>query len=86
MIIATVIAVALGMTPINENAPEQTVVGQFDSLVGSYTQSSDARGVIRVHGTHPRTGVPYTLTIDRTGLVHADIGEREVEFRAREIG
>jgi len=24
--------------------------------------------------------------VDRTGLVHADIGEREVEFRAREIG
>lgn len=86
MIITTVIAVALGMTPINENAPQQTVRGQFDSLVGSYSQTSDARGTIRVRGTHPRTGVPYTLTIDRTGLVHADIGEREVEFRAREIG
>ena len=86
MIIATVIAVALGMTPINEDAPEQTVIGQFDSMVGSFTQTSDAHGVIRVRGTHPRTGVPYTLTIDRTGLVHADIGEREVEFRVREIG
>ena len=86
MIIATVIAVALGMTPINEDAPEQTVIGQFDSMVGSFTQTSDARGVILVRGTLPRTGVPYTLTIDRTGLVHADIGEREVEFRVREIG
>lgn len=86
MIIATVIAVALGLTPINEANPEQRISGQFDSLVGNYTQTADARGVIRVRGIHPRSGVRYTLTIDRAGFVHADVGEREIEFRAQQIG
>lgn len=86
MFIATVIAVALGITPINEQAASQTVTGQFDNLVGRYTQTADPRGVIRVRGVQPRTGVAYQLTIDRTGFVHADIGEREVEFRVQQVG
>lgn len=85
MIIATVIAVALGITPIKEDGASQTVAGQFDNLVGRYTQTTDSRGVIRIRGVQPRTGVSYVLTIDRTGFVHADIGEREVEFRAQQV-
>lgn len=80
---STIIAVALGLTPVDGNSPSQVVSGDYRSTVGHYTQTVDRRGTIHVRGAHPRTGAPYEMTISNQGEVEANLGDSVVNFRVR---
>ena len=84
MILATVVAVALGLTPVNGNAA-QTVSGDYTKAVGLYSQTVDRRGTSHVRGIDSR-GVPYELVLDKRGYVEATVGDRMVTFRVHEAG
>ena len=81
MITATIIAVALGMAPIDTGKPAQVVTGDYATQVGPYAQSTDRRGTVHVRGSDPRNGAPYELTITPRGEVEAEVAERVVSFR-----
>jgi hypothetical protein len=81
MLMSTIIAVALGMAPIN---PDGTVSGDYSKIIGRYSQSVDNRGKTYVHGFHAITGAPYELTMDRDGNVEATVGELIVNFQVKE--
>jgi hypothetical protein len=83
MITATIIAVALGMTPVDADKPAQVVSGNYETLVGRYSQSTDRHGTTFVRGFDPRNGAPYELTINSRGDVEADIAEHVVNFRVQ---
>jgi hypothetical protein len=83
MMITTVVAVALGLAPVNESNAPQTVSGDYSAAVGRYSQTVDRRGTSRVRGVDSR-GVSYELVLDKRGYVEATVGERSVSFRVRD--
>ena len=85
MMMTTVVAVALGLTPVHESSAAQTVNGDYSAAVGRYSQTVDRRGTNHVHGVDSR-GIPYELVLDKRGYVEATVGERAVSFRVQEAG
>jgi hypothetical protein len=85
MIIATVVAVALGLAPVNESKASETVSGDYSKAIGLYSQTVDRRGTSHVRGIDSR-GVPYELMLDKRGNVEATVGDRVVSFRVQEAG
>ena len=85
MIMTTVVAVALGLTPVTERSASQTVSGDYSAAVGRYSQTVDRRGTNHVRGVDSR-GVSYELVLDKRGYVEATVGERAVSFRVQEAG
>jgi len=85
MIMATVVAVAIGLAPINESSASQTVSGDYSAAVGRYSQTVDRHGTSHVRGVDSR-GIPYELVLDSRGYVEAIVGERAVSFRVQEPG
>jgi len=85
MMMTTVVAVALGLAPLNEYSDSQIVSGDYSAAVGRYSQTVDRRGTNHVRGVDSR-GVPYELVLDKRGYVEATVGERTVSFRVQEAG
>jgi len=84
MIISTVVAVALGLTPVGESAVAQIIDGDYSAAIGRYTQTVDRHGTTHVRGADAR-GVPYELIVDRNGYVEATVGDGVVNFRVQEV-
>ena len=85
MMMTTVVAVALGLAPVNEGSAAQTVSGDYSAAVGRYSQTVDRRGTNHVRGIDSH-GVSYELVLDKRGYVEATVGERTVSFRVQEAG
>ena len=83
MLISTVVAVALGVAPIDQANPAGVVAGDFSSQIGRFSQTVDRRGTTHVRGTD-RHGASYEIVVDRHGYVEANIGDRVVTFQAQD--
>ena len=83
MLISTVVAVALGVAPIDQASPTGVVAGDFSSQIGRFSQTVDRRGTTHVRGTD-RHGASYEIVVDRHGYVEANIGDRVVTFQAQD--
>ncbi len=83
MIIATVVAVALGLAPVNESKPSEIVSGDYSKAIGLYSETVDRRGTSHVRGIDSR-GIPYELMVDKRGYVEATVGDRVVSFRVQD--
>jgi hypothetical protein len=82
MLMTTVVAVALGVAPVNQDP--QPVTGDYSNRIGRYSQVVDRRGTTHVTG-RDRLGTPYDLVMDKHGNVEATVGERVVTFRVKEV-
>ncbi|HEX6660899.1 MAG TPA: hypothetical protein VF067_03405 [Sphingomicrobium sp.] len=85
MIMATVVAVALGLAPVRDDAA-QTISGDYSAVVGQFSQSVDNRGITHVTGFNRFNGAPYQISIDRDGYVKAIVGDSYITFRVQEPG
>ena len=85
MIMSTVVAVALGLTPVPNDGSTELIRGDYSAQVGHYSQFTDRRGTTFVEGQN-RRGIAYTLVIDKHGYVEGEVGERQVNFRVQEAG
>lgn len=85
MIMSTVVAVALGLTPVQTDGSAKLITGDYSAKVGDYSQFTDRRGTTYLKG-HDRRGVDYKLVIDRHGYVEGRVGEHQVTFRVQEAG
>lgn len=83
MMMATVVAVALGVAPIQQSGALQIVTGDYSTRVGHFSQSVDSRGTTHLQG-RDRRGLPYEIVMDRHGFVEAIVGEHVVHFRVQE--
>jgi hypothetical protein len=81
MLISTVVAVALGVAPVNPD--NQVIAGDYSSQIGRYSQFVDRRGTTHLRGRDAR-GVSYDLVMDRNGFVEASVGDRVVSFRVKQ--
>lgn len=83
MMISTVVAVALGLTPVNESKSPQLV--QVDDKVaaeiGRYQQFTGRDGRTHVRG-FDRLGRAYDIAIDVKGHVDGEVGDWFVSFDA----
>jgi hypothetical protein len=80
MIMATVVAVALGVAPLKENGAAELVAGDYSAQIGRYSQRIDVRGVTHLSGFSPRDGAPFDITVAPDGHVEATVGDRYVTF------
>lgn len=85
MMMATVIAVALGVAPVQQSGAAQFVAGDYSAKVGQFSHVVDSRGTTYLKG-HDREGRAYELVIDKRGYVEAIVGEHVVHFRVQEAG
>ena len=84
MLMSTIVAVALGVTPTQQAGTTQIVSGDYSNKVGQFSQYVDRRGTTHVSGRDHR-GVPYELVMDRHGYVEASVGSSWiVQFRVKE--
>jgi hypothetical protein len=81
MMMSTVVAVALGLTPVQSEAPQVVRVDEakMAAKVGRYTQSVDKYGKTRLRGYDP-LGRTYDLAIDSNGHVQGEVGNFSVTF------
>ncbi|HVU29586.1 MAG TPA: hypothetical protein VHE36_04215 [Sphingomicrobium sp.] len=82
MMISAIVAVALGVAPVNETKAPQLV--KFDEAkiaaqVGRYRQSVGRDGKTHVRG-FDRLGRSYDLAIDGKGHVTGEVGDFYVTF------
>jgi hypothetical protein len=84
MMMTTVVAVALGLAPVNDNGTSQTVDGDFSTAVGRYSQTVDSHGVTHLSGFNRFNGAPYEITVDQDGFVKGSVGDAYVTFRVSE--
>lgn len=85
MIMSTVVAVALGLTPVQNDGPAELITGDYSAKVGHYSQFTDRRGTTYLNG-YDRRGVAYKLVMDKHGYVEGQVGYRQVHFRVQEAG
>lgn len=85
MMMSTVVAVALGLTPLPSDGSAELIAGDYSTQVGHYSQFTDHRGTTFLKGQN-RRGVAYELVIDKHGYVDGEVGERQVSFRVQEAG
>lgn len=82
MMMDAVLAVALGLVPVQDSATAVTVHVSPASLVTGYSQEVDSAGRIHLRGFHPRNGQRYHVTVSKTGEVEGEVGARVVRFHA----
>jgi len=82
MLMTTIVAVALGVAPVNQDP--QSVSGDYSNQVGRYSQTVDHRGTTHITG-RDRGGASYELVMDKHGNVEATVGERVITFRVKEL-
>lgn len=78
MLMSTVIAVALGLTPVEDSGP---VSGDYSRLVGRYSQAIDLQGNTHLTGFDRHTGARFDLVVDKQGQVEGTVGDFDVSFR-----
>lgn len=82
MMISAIVAVALGVAPVNESKLPQLVTideTKIASQIGRYKQSAGKDGKMHVRG-YDRLGRAYDLAIDSNGHVSGEVGNLYVTF------
>ena len=82
---STILAVVLGLTPVQDGQVVQIDGGAFAKEIGRYTETTDRHGVRHLRGVD-RRGRAYEATIDKNGRVDATVGENILEFTIVDAG
>lgn len=75
---STIIAVALGLTPVTDGQVIQDSAA-VARQVGHFAEQTDSRGVRHLRGFDTQ-GRPYHATVNQDGLVKAMVGGAVIEF------
>jgi len=82
----TVVAVALGVTPVQGDGTVQPIGNQDESMIGSFTETVDDTGTAHLRGVSPLTGESFHITVNPHGRVEGSVGESFVTFRVQPAG
>lgn len=86
MLMSTIVAVAVGITPVRESGSPQLVQvdeARIAEQVGRFTQEARKDGSTRVRG-FDRLGRAYELAIDSKGHVQGHVGDWLVTFDVKD--
>ena len=78
---STIIAVALGMTPVPADGTVALVGPDTERMIGRYSETVDDTGTTHLRGVNRTTGQPFHLTVNPQGRVEGSVGDRVVTFR-----
>jgi hypothetical protein len=79
----TIIAVALGLTPVEGDGIVQPIDRHDESMIGSYTETVDDTGTTHLRGVNRLTGEIFHITVNPHGRVQGSVGNSLVTFRVR---
>lgn len=83
---STIIAIALGLTPVEQGPAKQLVrvdPASFAGSIGPYRETTDPNGVRHLRG-FDRYGQPYHAVVKPDGSVECIVGAQVVEFTVAE--
>lgn len=77
----TIVAVALGLTPVPPGGTVQPISATDARLIGRYSETTDDTGTTHLKGIHRLTGKSFHLTVNPYGRVEGSVGDMLVSFR-----
>ena len=77
----TIVAVALGLTPIGQDGVVQPVGKDQARAIGRYSESTDDTGTTHLTGINRKTGQTFHLTVNPQGRVEGSVGDWVVTFQ-----
>jgi hypothetical protein len=78
----TIVAVALGLTPIGHDGTVQPVSeDQARSAIGRFSETTDDTGTTHLTGMNRKTGEQFYLTVNPYGRVEGSVGNWAVTFQ-----
>jgi hypothetical protein len=83
MLMTTVVAVALGLTPVKDDSLHR-ISGDYSKAVGQYSQTVDRNGAVHLKGYSPAAGTTYDVTVHKNGDVEGSVGAWAVTFHVSE--
>ena len=85
-LMTTIVAVALGLTPIPADGKVQPVGDSTAGLIGRYSETTDDTGTTHLKGVNRRTGEVFHITVNPFGRVEGSVGEKLVTFNVATAG
>ena len=82
----TIIAVALGLTPVERDGTVQPVSSQEEKVIGSFSETVDDTGTTHLRGVNRLTGDLFHITVNPHGRVEGSVGGSIVTFHVRTAG
>ena len=79
----TIIAVALGLTPVQRDGIVQPISSQDANMIGSYSETVDDTGTTHLRGVNRSTGEIFHITVNPHGRVAGSVGDTIVTFNVR---
>jgi hypothetical protein len=77
----TIVAVALGLTPIGHDGTVQPVSDDQARTIGRYSETTDDTGTTHLRGVNRNTGQEFHLTVNPYGRVEGSVGSWVVTFQ-----
>lgn len=87
MIMNAVLAIALGLTPAQPGKSVETIYyndKDYAGMIGSYRESTDAKGTTYLRGFDRITGKPFEIAVRANGDVEGTVGDSYIAFNARQ--
>jgi hypothetical protein len=84
MFMTTVVAVALGFAPVNQDGSVGASRDNYATIVGRYSQTVDRNGTTHLRGFNRLTGAPYDLAVKTDGNVEGDVGAWHITFQVKD--
>lgn len=78
---STIVAVALGLTPIGHDGTVQPISEDQARTIGRFTETTDDTGTTHLTGVNRDTGEQFHLTVNPYGRVEGSVGSWAVTFQ-----
>ena len=79
----TVVAVALGVAPVQADGTVQPISASDARRIGRYHESVDDTGTTHLKGFDRRSNAPYHITVNPFGRVEGAVGDMVVSFNVQ---
>ena len=79
----TIIAVALGLTPIQRDGTVEPISTQDETMIGNFSETVDDTGTTHLRGVNRLTGELFHITVNPRGRVVGSVGDSVVTFNVR---
>lgn len=77
----TIVAVALGLTPVGHDGTVQPISDDQASTIGRFSETTDDTGTTHLSGFNRNTGEQFYLTVNPYGRVEGSVGNWAVTFQ-----
>lgn len=81
----TIVAVALGLTPIGQDGTVQPINDDQAEQIGRFSESTDDTGTTHLTGINRDTGETFYLTVNPYGRVEGSVGKWPVTFQVSRL-